>query len=108
MPLLMDEKGVFAVDIRLIRVAEAVGKWADYEGEYGLKVLYDQRGAAIQQRYPSQWENKTTEDTMEDSEFQLLIHSQFLGRIETSVLAEEPDEWVSPLLLHTNDKLTFS
>lgn len=93
LPLLVARTGVFAADLRLFRVAEPTGDWADVPiSAYNISLEYD-GSAAIQARNLSDKERRASEAGMpQNTRLVKLIDSQFIGNLDQSLLSEKLTE----------------
>ena len=93
-PLLVARTGVFAADLRLFRVADPTGDWANVEiSAYNISLEYE-GSAAIQARKLSEKERKASEAGMpKDTKLVKLIDSQFIGNLDPLLLSQELTEY---------------
>ena len=86
-PVLLRESGVFVADLRMFRVGDASGAWANANIDtYNVSVEY-QGSAAIQSRKLTAKELVAADEGMKGFELPKLMDAQFIGTMEKTMVA---------------------
>lgn len=92
-PVLITSTGVFAADLRLFRVAQPTGDWANVDvSTYNISLQYD-GSAAIQARNLTQKEIlASTEGMPTNAKITKLVDAQFIGNLDQAAITNNPSE----------------